>query len=396
MSGSKARVGFVNTHPIQYFAPFYRRINRSPDIEAVPIYLTDFSLRGEVDRQFGVAVTWDVDLLEGTNPLWVRGYKERELAPGVFRMLAPDIWTIVRRERFDALVIHGHNLGANHVATLAAKSVGTPVLYRGETHLLLSRWRSRSPVRRAMMAAYYRTLAGFLAIGSRNRDYYCWAGVAEDRIFDFPYTVDNDRLIAAAELTSEQKAAERKRLGLRDGVPVVVYASKLMQRKHPDHLLEAAIGLRSEGLDFDLLFVGTGEMQEELRKRAAALSGPGAVFAGFVNQSAMPRVLASSDLFVLPAEDEPWGLVINEAMCCGLPILASEEIGAVADLVRPGQNGFPFKAGDVRGLMSALRTLISDQTLRERMSAESRTIISGWNYDRCVEGLRHALRRVSA
>ena len=82
----RIRVGFLNTHPIQYAAPLYRHINQSPDIEAVPIYLTDHSLRGAIDSQFGQAVTWDVDLIGGTDPIFVAGYETRQVRTGVLAM----------------------------------------------------------------------------------------------------------------------------------------------------------------------------------------------------------------------------------------------------------------------------------------------------------------------
>ncbi|MFC4293989.1 glycosyltransferase family 4 protein [Novosphingobium tardum] len=388
----RRRIGFVNSHPIQYFVPLYCRINASEDLEAVPIYLTDHSIRGDFDPGFRQKLTWDIDLLEGTDPVFVAGARKRKLAPGPLRMLAPDVMRAVWRGRLDALVIHGHNFGANHLATIAAKLKGIPVFSRGETHLGLPFSERRLGLRNAIMPRYYSQLDGFLAIGSRNREFYRAMQVPESKIFDFPYTVDNDRMIAQARLEPAERAALRARLSLRDGVPTVLYASKFMARKHPDDLIEAARRLRASGLDLDILMVGAGEMEAELKAQARDLPGAPVIFPGFANQTELPRLFGASDIFVLPSEAEPWGLIVNEAMCGGLPIVASREIGSVADLVVDGENGRVFDAGDVEGLTAALRDLVADPQRRAAMGRASLARIEAWNYDRCVAGLRAALQ----
>lgn len=387
----KRRIGFINSHPIQYFVPLYRRINQSADLEAVPIYLTNHSIRGDFDPGFKQKLTWDIDLLGGTDPIFVAGAEQRKLAPGPLRMLAPGVIDAVAHAGLDALVIHGHNFGANHLATITAKLRGIPVLSRGETHLDLPFSERRLALRRALMPRYYAWLDGFLAIGARNREFYRAMGVPDARIFDFPYTVDNERMIAAAKLKPAERRALRAELGLRDGVPAIIYASKFMPRKHPDQVLEAGRRLREEGLDCDLLMVGSGEMERELRAQAAEMPGAPPVFTGFINQTQLPRLFAASDIFVLPSEAEPWGLIINEAMCAGLPIVASREIGAVADLVVAGDNGAVFDAGDADGLTAALQPLVADRSTAQAMGKRSLERIAGWNYDRCVAGLRAAV-----
>lgn len=114
-SSRKVRLGVINTHPIQYVAPLLRRINETTDIEAIPIYLTDFSLRGAVDPQFGHKVVWDIDLLTGTDPVFVPGYQTRTVTAGAFAMPAPQIWNIVRKSRLDALLPCASKSGFRHL-----------------------------------------------------------------------------------------------------------------------------------------------------------------------------------------------------------------------------------------------------------------------------------------
>jgi glycosyltransferase involved in cell wall biosynthesis len=178
---------------------------------------------------------------------------------------------------------------------------------------------------------------------------------------------------------------------LRQGVPTLVTASKLVAQKRVGDLVEAACQLRAGGYDFDLLLIGEGDQRSALERTAAKAIGAPFIFAGFRNQAEIPALFASSDLFVMSASRENFGLVVNEAMCAALPVVISNEVGAVRDLVRDGINGLCFPAGDVPSLADALRSLIVDPARRREMGAASRKVISGWGYDEDIAGLREAL-----
>lgn len=200
----RRRVGFVNSHPIQYAAPLYAYLNRAPDLEPVAFYLSDFSLRGDVDRQFGRAVVWDLDLLAGYEHHFV-GSNWRTARPDDFFSIRGDgLWQAIRDARLDALVLHGHSYLADLVALAAARAHGIPVFYRAETNLLLHRSLLKAAIRPAALKALFSQVHGFLAIGSRNREFYRSLGIDERRIFSFPYTVDNERFMRSAELTPER------------------------------------------------------------------------------------------------------------------------------------------------------------------------------------------------
>lgn len=389
----KRRVAFLNTHPIQYAAPLYAFIAQSDDIEPVALYLTDFSLRGDHDQQFARKVVWDIDLLAGYEHHFVGPTWQSDRPFGFWALKGQGLWQAIGQGGFDALVLHGHNHLANLVALAACRAHGVPVLYKAETHLLLPRGKGKAALRPVMLKSLFSQVAGFLAVSARNRQFYRSLGIAANRISDYPYTVDNARLVPASSLSGEERADLRRELGLSADKPVIVYASKFMTRKHPDDLIRAASMLALEGLSFELLFVGTGEMEGELRRLAAQEPRLTTVFAGFKNQTELPRVLGASDVFVLPSENEPFGLIVNEAMCAGLPVIVSEEVGCVPDLVKPGETGFTFDAGDVAGLADRLRTVLSDSTLRDKLGGGARARIGEWNYAANLRGLRAALAR---
>jgi glycosyltransferase involved in cell wall biosynthesis len=392
--GAPTRIAFLHTHPVQYIAPLYQHLNRHWDASITALYLSDYSVRGGTDHGFGRHVKWDIDLVEGYDARFVRGAERRGEPSRFFSTVAPSLWGDIRSGDFAALIVHGHTPAAMVLAVAAAKASRIPVLMRCETHLGLQRSSLKRLLRRPLIGAFYRRFDAVLAIGSANREFYRAMGVREDRIFLMPYAVDNRRFTAASRLSAAERRAMRASLGVDDGRPIVLYAAKLQPRKRPDDLLRAAALLNREEMSFQLAMLGSGETEPELRAMAQGLGLANVSFAGFVNQSALPRYYGACDVFVLPSVDEPWGLAINEAMCAGLPIIASSEIGCVPDLVRDGGNGRLFSAGNIVALADALRSLIADPVLRERMGQASRDLIARWSYAECEAGLSAALAAV--
>jgi glycosyltransferase involved in cell wall biosynthesis len=393
--GTRLRVAFVNTHPIQYFAPMYAYLQRERGIDVTALYLSDFSLRGAHDPGFRQAVKWDIDLLAGYEAKFIGPVENRPIG-GFFSVVGAGLWSEIHKGRYDAVVIHGHALVAHHVALAACRSAGTPVFMRGETHLRLKRAAWKESVRTPLIASLFKTFDAFLAIGTANARYYRAMGVPADRIFSVPYTVDNERFVAQSQITAQERAETRGRLGVTNDAPAILYAAKFDLRKHPDDLVAAFAKLQAKDVNANLVLVGSGAMEADLRAKVAQKALRNVSFPGFVNQAELPRVYAACDVFVLPSTNEPWGLAVNEAMCAGLPIVLSDEIGCAEDLVQPGVNGAYFNAGDVDGLAAALRPIVTDADLRARYGAASRARIANWSYAECAAGLRAAIDAVKA
>jgi glycosyltransferase involved in cell wall biosynthesis len=386
------RIAVLNSHPIQYFAPLYAYLNAAPDLEVTALYLSDVTIRGGKDTGFARDVKWDVDLLDGYGSVFLSEAARKRDPGGFWSLVAPQVWTELRSGRYDVLWLHGHNYAANLIALAAAKSIRLPVMMRGETHLGLPCSGVKSVLRRPLMGTLYRACDRLLAIGSANFAFYQAMGVADHKIFLVPYSVDNDRFVASANLTSKQREEVRKRYGIPVDRLSVLYAAKLTQRKRPGDLLKATRQLLVAGdRPFTLVMAGSGDHEQELRTFCAAHSLDNVVFTGFINQSELPALYGSSDIFVLPSEHEAWGLAVNEAMCASLPVIVSREVGCVADLVRDGVNGYTPAAGDVDGLARALRRLIGDESMRRRQGQASLARVQQWGYLQCLAGIRAAL-----
>jgi glycosyltransferase involved in cell wall biosynthesis len=386
------RLAVINSHPIQYFAPLFRYLNRDADLAVTALYGSDFSLRGGIDHGFKQAITWDVDLLGGYESVFLGEAAKTRNPAGFWSLVCPQVWSEVRSGKYDALLIHGYSYAVNILGVLAAKSKGIPVFVRSETQERLPDAPFRHRIRDAVLSLAYRFVDGFFAIGTSNTRYYRQLGIADSKIFRVPYTVDNDRFTQQAALAEGEASALRAKYNIPEHNAVILYASKFMARKHPDDLIAAVSQMRESTRPVTLFMVGTGELHQALQQQVRDLGMQNVVFGGFVNQALLPKIFAISDVFVLPSEKEPWGLIVNEAMCAGLPIVLSEEIGCVPDLVFDGRNGYLIDAGDVSALSKSLDKLVADDAKRIAMGRESLAIISEWSYEQCRIGVLAALR----
>lgn len=388
------RLAVLTSHPIQYFAPLYAYLSEDPQIEVTALYCSNFSLRGEVDRGFGQAVAWNIDLLKGYKSLFLKGAESATLN-GFFSLICPDLWPTIRQGDYDAIIIRGYAFAAYLVAFFTAKLSGVPVFMHGETHLGLARPGWKRWLRDSLLRVAFRYVDGFLAIGSANRAYYRSLGVPDHRIFMVPYTVDNDRFIKAAQAARANRAETLTSCGLPVDQPVILYASKFMPRKHPEDVIEAVAKLQAKGMPLSLLMIGSGELETTLKQQVQTLGVNHVCFTGFVNQAELPKFYAAADVFVLPSENEPWGLIVNEVMCAGLPVVVAEGVGCVADLLTDGVNGALHRPGDVDSLAKALERVLSDGQRMMAMGEASLQRIQQWSYRECLEGVRQALASIN-
>jgi glycosyltransferase involved in cell wall biosynthesis len=393
------KLAYLVSHPIQYQAPMLRRIAADPGIDLTVFFCSASSMRPHRDEGFGRVIEWDVPLTEGYAHEFLPALGDTG-SPGRLR---PVNWGLMARLRaggFDALWTHGWMRPYNLLVMARARSAGLVVLNRDESWEHASApGAAKRALRGAMFAAARRVCDGWLAIGENNRRFCVAQGVAAERIFPMPYAVDNDRFRTMAADAAPTRDALRDELGIAPGRPVVLFAAKFQPRKRAGLLMEAFARVANDPACRApcLVMVGDGEDRDALQARAAQPDLSDAVrFAGFRNQSELPRFYDLCDAFVLPSVLEPWGLAVNEAMCAGRAMIVSDQVGAAADLVHDGENGFVTKADDADALAGALRAVLSDPDRCAAMGRRSAEIIAGWGFEEDLTGLKQALRHFMA
>jgi glycosyltransferase involved in cell wall biosynthesis len=207
--------------------------------------------------------------------------------------------------------------------------------------------------------------------------------IPAERISFTPYSVDNDWWTAQSGKVDRE--AVRANWGAVPQTTVILFCAKLQPWKRPFDLLHAFA--QASLSDAVLVYAGEGAQRTELEREAAAMGVSGRVrFLGFVNQSQLPAAYAAADLMVLPSEYEPFAVVVNEASCCGCPVVASDRVGAARDLIAPVDPGLIYPCGDVRALAVLLEELCGDRERLHDLGHAARNRMASWSPKDTVAG----------
>ncbi len=387
-----ARLAIVVSHPIQYYAPWFRHLTAA-GLPMRVFYLWDFGVTRQRDPGFGTTFAWDVDLLSGYGHEFVPNVSARpgtEHFPGLNN---PTLTARLKAWDPGAILVFGYKY-RTHVSLIAwAGLQRIPLLFRGDSHLLgrpdlgvIKPWALR---------LLYSRFAAFLYVGRANRAYFESFRVPAKKLFFAPHCVNAAHFQPDDNNTRAAAGALRRELGL-DDRRVVLFAGKLVRPKQPRPLLEAFLKVADR--THALVYVGDGPEKSALHQLAATRPDACIRFLPFANQSAMPARYLLADVFALPSVGlyETWGLAVNEAMHMGVPCLVTDRVGCQQDLVTDGETGWVAPAGDPpaleRKLAEALRAVATD---RERWRTAALRRVSGYSYEAATAGLRQALAAVT-
>jgi len=252
-----------------------------------------------------------------------------------------------------------------------------------------NRSRSREWIKTKLLTLCSAALAG----GSRHRDYLLELGVGRDCIFLGYDAVDNDYFRQKAEEVRGQRSEVRKEYGLPGNY--FLASARFLPTKNLVILLRAYADYvrRSSAPGWDLVLLGDGPLRSQLLTECERLRITGKVhLPGFVQYDELPMYYGLASVFVHASISEPWGLVVNEAMASGLPLIVSKKCGCVPELLEEGRNGFSFSPEDVDELATLLlRMAAFSDAERELMARRSRKIIDSWSVERFASGLRDAV-----
>ena len=387
------RIAMVETHPIQYKVPWFRALSACPGLD-VEVFYAMLPSAAQQGVGFGVAFQWDQPLLDGYRYRVLRNVAREPSLLAFGGCDTPELYRVLSaaaEPRWDAVIVNGWVAKSCVQALAACRLAGIPCVVRGESNARQRRPAWKRWVHRLLLSQYARVLY----IGASNREFYRQSGVSGSRLCFGPYGVDNARFEQAAAELAPRQAALREAFGIGPGKTVVLFSGKLEPKKRPLDVLEAVrqarAGARPGTERLHVLVAGDGPLRGECERWAAAQGVP-ASFAGFLNQSDMPKAYAAADVLVLPSDaGETWGLVVNEAMASGRPVLVSEAVGCREDLVLAGQTGASFPLGRCDELGARLAEVAAEPGRWAAMGAAARERVRGYSVERLVAGTLEAL-----
>jgi glycosyltransferase involved in cell wall biosynthesis len=384
-SSMKTRLAVFLTHPVQYFAPLWRHLARVPGLDLAVTYMTDASVRATIDPGFGVPVAWDLPLLSGYCSRVVHPGAELTTS-GALRVSAPE--RLLADTRCDWILVHGYTHPFERQLVRAARSANVKVLMRGEFSDATGRNPVRNAVREMYLRWFYVRVDAFCSIGQDARAHLGKRRVPATRIFDSPYSVDN--ALFEHQRVENARAESRQRLGLPEDSFVIVFSGKLIPRKDPLLILKALRRLPS--IDkIALIFIGDGPLREQVFRQGHSLLDRRLIMPGFINQTGLGQYYSAGDVLILPSRYETWGLVVNEAMQFGLPVVASDRVGCRRDLIVEAETGFVFHAGDAGALAGAIAGLLADRERCARMGELARRHIRAFSIEASANGILAAV-----
>jgi len=258
----------------------------------------------------------------------------------------------LRQARPDVLICCGWDTPAAFYAAWWARRTGTPfIVWSGSTPAENTRLRRMT---QSLVRWYVQSAQAWLAYGSRSKDYLVELGADADGTFIAHNTVDIAYYNANSRIADDTAQESRERWGLGDR-KVILFVGNLLKLKGVHELVEAFALLLETHSDTKLLLVGEGDERGALEQRVAEYDLANQVaFTGFLNREAIATCYGLADLLVLPSHSEVWGLVINEALASGVPVLATDVCGAVADLIEDGVNGYVVPSGNAEAIETAM------------------------------------------
>ncbi len=346
-----------------YRIPLFNKLAESGEVELHVIFLAETDPNLRQWRVYKNEIRFSCQVL----PSW------RRRIGGYNALLNLGMPSALEAARPDVILCGGYNYIASWQAQGWARARGIPFVLWSESNL--RDMRAGHALMELLKYEFLHRCNGFVVPGRSAREYLLAQRIKADSVFTAVNAVDNEFFAEAAASARQRSAQVRAELKL--PYRFFLFVGRLVREKGVFDLLSAYAKVdKSVRQQVGLVFVGDGACREAMEKQSLSIS-PGAIrFAGFAQLEQLADYYALADALVLPTHTDTWGLVVNEAMACGLPVILSTAAGCAADLVTDGSNGFLVQPADVPGLSRAMQDLAIVDGLRLTMSAKSRERIS--------------------
>lgn len=381
------KLAIITTHPIQYNAPLFKLLTERGALDIKVFYTWGAAAAdGKFDPGFGTSISWDIPLLQGYRYKFVKNVSADPGSHHFWGIDNPHLIQDVQAWQPSAILIYGWSF-KSHLKLMKHFKRKVPMLFRGDSVSFNQSHGIRSLLRKIALKWVYKNVDYALYVGQHNKHYFIENGLKESQLLFAPHAIDNDRF-----LSGENPVIDfRQQLQIGHEAIVFLYAGKLDQNKNTASLAAAFKSIGKENVH--LIIAGNGSQEERLR--SLFTSADNIHFLPFQNQSLMPSLYASCDVFVLPSLTETWGLSVNEAMACSKAILVSNGCGCAVDLVQQGKNGYIFDLNDEGDLILRLSEMSRNKTSLEEMGKVSAGIISEWNFENTAKSIESLMLQIT-
>ena len=391
----KMRVAIVISHPIQHFVHLYKALAKQDYIQLKVFFASKIGVKPYHDKDMNVEIQWATDLLTGYDYEFLPE-ADHINETGFRQTNNPSIIPALKNFSPDVVHVHGYAQLTTLRALLWCNFKRIPVLLSADSSLLYRRPAWKRFLKDLLLPRLMHLFYGVIATGDNNATYYERYGVKSARIYPCPFTVDEALLNQAKNDKSVLSNQYRAKYAIDADEIVLLFVGKLVSWKRPQDLLNA-LSLAQEELGSTAklvaFYAGNGVMLHDLEAQAKS-QNTRAIFAGFINVDVLPSLYAMADLLVFPSEREPYGLSAREAICVGLPLILSDQIGCIGmtDAARPDDNALVYPSTNTELLAKAIVSLVNNPEQLKSMSQASLNIATEMGLDKSVAGYLSAVK----
>ena len=380
----KKRLAIVCTHPIQYYAPFFKKLSERKVIDIKVFYTWGQAASGiHYDHGFDKHIKWDLPLLEGYEFEFLQNTSAK---PGInhFKGISNiDITEKIKLYNPSAILIYGWAF-QSHLYALRHFSKRIPIFFRGDSTLLDEEMGIKQLARKLFLTWVYKHVNVAFYVGKANYQYYIKFGLQEKQLVFAPHAIENERFFQYRSTPQNDDLSLRSQLSVGTEEFVFLFSGKLEDKKNPDLLMRVFMRAGFPNT-CHLVFTGSGILKKELITKSSHCKN--IHFLDFQNQTMMPAVYRMGNVYVLPSQGpgETWGLAVNEAMASGRPVIVSDKCGCALDLVEDGINGYIFRSNDENDLLQKMLKIYNERAGISRMGDASSKIIQQYSIDKVCD-----------
>ncbi len=378
----KYNIAIISPAPFYYHVPLYRELAKSSEINLMVYYCSDETIKGsDVEKTYLTKGRFlEDDLLSNYQHKFLKNYSP---VPSYLRwpfgLVNFSIFGEIKRGGYDVVILQAWTNITWWIAFFACLKFKVPVFFMTDANIMPEHYRSgkKKFIKKKLLNFLFKRTRGFLSSGKANKDFYEYYGADPNKIYDFCFSWGYEKILGEYEKIIIQRDFIRQSFGLKEEDFVILYTGRFSDEKNPQLLLEAFNKIPHKNKK--LFFVGDGPLRRKVEAEAQKIGLNGIYFIGFQPRESVFNFYAMADVFVLPSKRETWGIVVNEAMCFGLPVITSDQVGASPDLIQEGVNGFIFPSGNSDKLANSIEKIMN-MPKEERLlfRQRSKEIIADW------------------
>jgi glycosyltransferase involved in cell wall biosynthesis len=275
------------------------------------------------------------------------------------------------RKRYDVIITSGWVDMSCHMTYLLSSLFGYKYIIWSES--TVNEPSIQRTLTRPFVQWIVRHASGYIATGSRSKAYLVTLGADVKKIAVAYSTVDVAHFLRKSIMSLDEKNTMKENLHIPSKNSIILFVGQFIKRKGIAILLRAFREIHRS--DVSLMLLGYGQEEEHIRTFMKDYPELSISIIPHIEVDEMPKFYGMADIFLLPSAEETWGLVVNEAMASGLPVIVSNKVGCASDLVRNGENGYVFNSGRYIDLRDSIIRLLENKKLRLRMGENSRALV---------------------